>query len=84
MKSIVDFLLNSGIVKAIINILARIIVWKAGIKAGIVGTIAGGMLNDLVSSISKLAGKAMIVISAFSSIGNILSFCVLRFARWKY
>ena len=74
MKSIVNFLLNSGLGKAIINILARIVVWKAGLKANIIGTIAGGMLNDFVSSINKLAGKAMIVVSAFSSIGNILAF----------
>ena len=54
--------------------MARCVVASAGLSVSFVRVVADGLFNDFVNSVNKLAAKASIVVSAFSSVGNLLAF----------
>jgi len=74
MTKIVNFLLYTGFGKFLVKILARQVVISAGLSTSIINVIAEGIFTDFVNSVNKLASKVLIVLSAFSSIGNLLAF----------
>ncbi len=76
MKKVVDFFLESSFGKYLLKLIAKKVVRSAGLSTRLISTIAGGLLNDFISSKSKLAGKAWTVVSAFSSVGSIIAFAL--------
>ena len=74
MTRIVNFFLNNGFGKFLVKMMARQVVISAGLSVSLIGVIADGLLADFINSISKLASKVWTVVSAFSSIGNLLAF----------
>ena len=69
-----DFFLKNGFGKFLVNMMARCVVASAGLSVSFVKVVAEGLFNDFVNSVNKLAAKASIVVSAFSSVGNLLAF----------
>lgn len=53
---------------------AKIILSALGIKIGILNTLLGGIISNLIKIKSNLIKKIAIVLTAFSSIGNFLAF----------
>ena len=74
MTKIVNLLLNKRFGKLLVLMMARQVVISAGLSVNLIEVIAGGLLSDFINSISKLASKVWTVVSAFSSIGNLLAF----------
>ncbi len=74
MKKIVRFFLDNGFGKFLVKMMAQQVVISAKLSNNYINIIAGGLLSDFISSINKIASKAWIVVSAFSSIGNLLAF----------
>ena len=74
MTKIVTFFLNNGFGKFLVKMMARRVVISAGLSVSLIGVVADGLLADFINSISKLASKVWTVVSAFSSIGNLLAF----------
>ena len=73
-RKIVELLLNNGFGKFLVNMMAKCVVSSAGLSVSFVKVVAEGLFNDFVNSVNKLAAKASIVVSAFSSVGNLLAF----------
>lgn len=74
MIKIVNFFLNNGFGRFLVKMMARQVVISAGLSASLIGVVADGLLANFINSISKLASKVWTVVSAFSSIGNLLAF----------
>ena len=74
MIKIANFLLNNLWGKAILRAVARNVAKAFGLNVDLVEMVVDGMVNDAISSISRTAGKAMTIVSAFSSIGSLLAF----------
>ena len=74
MTKIVNFFLNNGFGKFLIRMMARQVVISSGLSVNLISVVADGLLADFISSVSKLASKVWTVVSAFSSIGNLLAF----------
>ena len=74
MTKIVNFFLNNGFGKFLVKMMARRVVISAGSSVSLIGVVADGLFADFINSISKLASKVWTVVSAFSSIGNLLAF----------